>query len=240
MDKNYKQKVKEFFRKEGFYVVLFLCLCIVTTVAAVSLKKARNAETQPNTDENQEISMNVDDKNVTNEMQNAERVENDNKNNEAQSNNNQDTTKQVSATNEVKFINPVQGNLFRGYKANALVKVSDDKLETYQGIDVTAKLGTEVKAPADGVIESVENSGVQYGMTVVINHANGIKTKYCNLEEDVAVKKGDKVTAGTTIGKVGETATLNKSYFGEHLNLQVFNANNEQVDPLKYFKYTEK
>ena len=78
MDKNYKQKAKDFFRKEGFYVVLFICLCIITTVATIAIKKAKDSEAQSKIEENnnKEISLNVDDKNVNNEVQNAERVEN--------------------------------------------------------------------------------------------------------------------------------------------------------------------
>ena len=87
-------------------------------------------------------------------------------------------------------------------------------------------------------MEKAENTGVEDGVVVVIKHANGIKTKYCNLSEDLLVKTGDKVEEGTVIGKIGESARLfNKDNFGEHLNLQVLNSENEQMDPLKYFAY---
>ena len=36
MDKNSNNKTINFFKKEGFYVVLFICLCIVATVASIS------------------------------------------------------------------------------------------------------------------------------------------------------------------------------------------------------------
>ncbi|MGG7176915.1 peptidoglycan DD-metalloendopeptidase family protein [Clostridium paraputrificum] len=244
MDKNYKQKAKDFFRKEGFYVVLFLCLCIVTTVGAISLKKARNSESQPKVDNsNKEVSVNLDDKNVTNEMPNAERVDNskskDNTSGNANSNNNQ--AKAVATTNEVKFSKPVEGVLLRGYTYPKPVKIDDTTQKTIKGIDVNVKIGSEVKAAAEGVVESAENNGVEEGVTVVVKHANGLKTKYCNLDSKLSVKKGDKVTVDTVIGKVGETSKIyDKEVFGEHLNLQVINSNNEQVDPLKYFSYKSK
>lgn len=242
MDKNYKQKIKDFFRKEGFYIVLFLCLCIVTTVAAVSLKKAKNIESQSSIEkEENEVSLNVSDNNISSEMPNAEKVDN---NQVAQTENNQKSkeTKPVATTNEVKFINPVEGKLLRGYTYPKPVKIDENSMKTIRGIDINAKVGSDVKAAAEGVVESVEDNGVEEGMTVVIKHANGIKTKYCNLDSKVSVKKGDKVTTSTVIGKIGETAkAFDKKQFGEHLNLQVLNANNEQVDPLNgYFSYKNK
>ena len=39
MNQNKKNKVKDFLRKEGFYLVLFVCLCIVATVAAFTIRK---------------------------------------------------------------------------------------------------------------------------------------------------------------------------------------------------------
>ena len=44
MNKNKKDKVKDFFRKEGFYLVLFLCLCIIATVAVVTTKRNKTLE----------------------------------------------------------------------------------------------------------------------------------------------------------------------------------------------------
>ena len=42
MDKRLFDKSSNFFKKEGFYVILFVCLCIVATIAAVT---ARNNKT---------------------------------------------------------------------------------------------------------------------------------------------------------------------------------------------------
>ena len=45
-------------------------------------------------------------------------------------------------------------------------------------------------------------------MVVEIKHTNGLKTRYGNLDENVLVKKGDKVKANQIIAKVGETAKV--------------------------------
>ncbi|MBD7912659.1 M23 family metallopeptidase [Clostridium cibarium] len=239
MDKNYKQKVKDFFRKEGFYVVLFICLCIVTTVATIAFKKANTSESKSEVaDQKQEITLNVDDKDkdVSSQVPNAERVENTQKNQE-----NKDATKAVMTNNNVKFKNPTEGALLRGYTYPKPVKINDKELRTISGIDVQAKVGSDVKAAADGVVENVGQGDVQEGIAILIKHANGMKTKYCNLDSKTLVKQGDKVTGGTVIGKVGTSVKIfGDNYNKEYLNIQVFNANNEQVDPLKYFSYKSK
>ena len=62
MDQNKKNKVKDFFRKEGFYLVLFVCLCIVATVAAFTIRK--NSVAKSKTRSNNELSLNdVEDNN---------------------------------------------------------------------------------------------------------------------------------------------------------------------------------
>lgn len=243
MNKKYKQKVKEFFRKEGFYVVLFLCLCLVATVITISYKVSNKANVQSEVTKNDDkasISLNKDDQSkVTSEIPNAEKVDKDKSKVTAQEKiQESDKTKTVTATTEVKFSKPLEGTLLRGYTYPKPVRIDEKNQRTIRGIDVEAKVGTNVKAAAEGMVESVGNNGVEDGMTVVIAHVNGIKTKYTNLDSEVSVKKGDKVTAATVIGKVGLTAKIyNKDDFGEHLNLQVLNNENQQIDPLKYFEY---
>ncbi|HEY5523738.1 MAG TPA: M23 family metallopeptidase [Clostridium sp.] len=233
MDKNYKQKAKDFFRKEGFYVVLFICLCIITTVATVAIKKAKDSQAQSKIEEtnNKEVSLNVDDKNVNNGVQNAERVANTE---------NKPATAAVVANNDVKFKNPIEGELAREYTYPKPVKISETEQRTISGIDIKAAVGSDVKAAAEGVVESAGQGNKDEGVVVVIKHANGIKTKYCYLVSN-SVKQGDKVVAGAVIGKVGKIPVIFGIDEAEgRLNLQVFNANNEQVDPLKYFSYKSK
>ena len=39
--KNRFEKLKNLLRKESFYVILFLCLCVVASAAAISVRKAK-------------------------------------------------------------------------------------------------------------------------------------------------------------------------------------------------------
>ena len=74
MHVNKKDKVKDFFRKEGFYLVLFLCLCVIATVAIVTTK--RNKSLEESNKAQSEFTLNINE-NETSEVkkQNAERVE---------------------------------------------------------------------------------------------------------------------------------------------------------------------
>ncbi|MDY2730043.1 peptidoglycan DD-metalloendopeptidase family protein [Clostridium sp. HCP1S3_B4] len=242
MQTNYKQKVKDFFRKEGFYVVLFLCVCLVATGAAISYKQSKNNSTGRDTtiednNKNDEVSSNINENNKASGMQNAE-IAKDNSNSTDKDNKDNNESKTTSAQVQLQFENPVDGKLIRGYTYPKPVMMDETNQRTIRGVDIEAKIGTNIKAAEDGIIEKIENTGVEDGMTIVIAHANGIKTKYTNLNENVNVKASETVKKGTVIGTVGDTAKLySKEKFGEHLNLQVLDANNEQVDPSSYFNF---
>lgn len=243
LNKNLKEKFKNLIRKEGFYIALFLCLCIIVTVGTISYKMLSNrSEANKAEDINKELTMNSDDGGKTvNEVQNAERVDNASSNKNTTDKTKTEKAATVATNNTVNFVNPLDGVESRKYTYPAPVKMEEGIFRTIRGVNLEAKIGTDVKAAADGVVELVDNSGVEEGVVVEIKHANGLRTRYGNLDANVLVKKGSKVTANQVIAKVGETAKVfSKDAFGEFLNLQVIDANGEQVNPEKYFKLKSK
>ena len=70
------------------------------------------------------------------------------------------------------------------------------------------------------------------GMTVVLRHSEGYTTRYASLSENVPVKPGDIVTAGQTIGTVGNTALM-ESAIGDHLHFSV-TCDGESVNPADF------
>lgn len=90
---------------------------------------------------------------------------------------------------------------------------------THGGIDIAAALGTQVCAASGGTVENVFKDDMM-GTTVVVNHGNGVKTVYSNLQETPTVKKSDKVSAGDVIGAVGSTA-IAESAQKPHLHFEV-------------------
>lgn len=103
----------------------------------------------------------------------------------------------------------------------------------HYGIDLRAKTGTPVYAPASGTVTVVMLGNATCGNGVVIKHANGYSTKYCHFSA-VAVTRGQQVLAGCMIGRVGNTGQST----GPHLHYAVYKdggtTSKHSVDP-KYF-----
>ncbi len=85
----------------------------------------------------------------------------------------------------------------------------------HTGIDFSGERGADVYATGDGVVENVSYMR-GYGKIVVINHGNGITTRYAHLSSHL-VKKGDNVIKGDIIGKLGSTGRST----GPHLHYEV-------------------
>ena len=267
MDNNKLNKVKDFVKKEAFYLILFVCLCAVAIVAAITINNDKPVTKQKNPVD--QFSLNLDNevanKDLSNiDKENADRVEaNDEDKTEVADNNVAEDTSKVEPSTEVSsnveneevaeassssvttttFTLPLEGTISRTYDQNeGLVEIKatgniSDSFVSKLGIDISTSVGTTVKAAAEGKVEEVSKD-TTYGTYVVIAHANGLKTKYTNLSEDVAVAVGDAVSAGAEIGKVGNTSEIFTSeQFGDLLNLQVFNAEGIEVNPADYFKF---
>lgn len=96
----------------------------------------------------------------------------------------------------------------------------------HKGVDYGAPTGTPVRAVADGVISF---AGVQrgYGKVIYIQHPNSKdSTVYAHLSH-IGVHKGQKVSQGDLIGKVGATGVAT----GPHLHFE-FRVNNVPQDPV--------
>ena len=89
-------------------------------------------------------------------------------------------------------------------------------MKMHKGIDFPAKTGTPIQATGNGVVVKIVKKRSGYGKHVVIDHGYGYETLYGHMSE-IDVKKGQKVTKGQIIGKVGNTGTST----GEHLHYEV-------------------
>ena len=250
MNLNNKDKVKDFFRREGFYFILLICLCIVAVVAAFTIKK--NNELKQSNDHNNEFTLNVEDstndsaETSRNEMPNADRVENGDNvaegsneldevaNNEEVDDYTEvaDNTEDVPVSNtvtEVVFQLPLEGMISREYKE--MVRLQNSESGT---VDRTRR---GINAAAEGKVIEVSKS-TEDGNFIVIEHTNGLKTKYANLDGEVSVAVGDTVSAGDQIGIVGNSSMIFTSEVcGDVLNLQVEDSEGNQVNPSDYFSF---
>ncbi|MDX2185089.1 MAG: M23 family metallopeptidase [Gemmatimonadaceae bacterium] len=85
-----------------------------------------------------------------------------------------------------------------GWRANPF---TGEGAEWHAGLDFPAPVGTPVLATADGVVDQVGVNG-GYGLAVVVRNARGYSTIFGHLQS-AAVKAGDAVARGDTVGRVG-------------------------------------
>lgn len=97
----------------------------------------------------------------------------------------------------------------------------------HEGLDVGARYGTPITAPADGVI-TFAGKKAGFGLFVQIDHGYGIETIYAHSQKILA-KNGQKIKRGDLLAKVGSTGAST----GPHLHYEV-RVNGIAVDPL-YF-----
>jgi murein DD-endopeptidase MepM/ murein hydrolase activator NlpD len=100
----------------------------------------------------------------------------------------------------------------------------DGAARFHRGVDIAAAYGREVPAAGSGqVLFAGEDGG--YGNTVVIEHADGVRTRYAHLSS-LQVAAGQQVSGGATIGRVGTTGRST----GPHLHFEVLQ-DGRPVDP---------
>lgn len=87
-------------------------------------------------------------------------------------------------------------------------------IKAHNGVDYVAPMGTPIMAAGDGKVIESSMKGAN-GNYVVIQHSNGIVTKYLHLSKR-DVKKGDKVKQGDIVGRLGATGRVT----GAHLHYE--------------------
>jgi len=211
-----QSKFINLFKRDGFYIALFVCLCIIAGVAAyVNLKPKNKAvssvkQTQQKLTKSQEKSKTSmraskgEEKNNT-ASKNIENAEQVNKNTNLSKKTEQDSVS-ASTNNVAKkfFVKPVQ---------NGSVAVKYDtwyskngKYTNIQGEYIKPDKDTNVSAAMDGIVKAVDG-----GKVTILNEKNGYITIYDNLDEkNIAVKANDSVKQGQIIGKIGDSNYSNK------------------------------
>lgn len=132
---------------------------------------------------------------------------------------------------EKSFFMPVEGEILNEFSGGELVKSkTTGAWQTHNGIDISAAPGDSVKAAGSGTVAAVDNDPL-WGITVTIDHGNGIITRYSNLNEGVTVQVGQEISGGEEIGAVGETADIETSE-QSHLHFETVK-NGSYANPLE-------
>lgn len=252
---NKKDKFKRFIKKDGFYVILFACLCLIATVGVVVANKNANDTMEEHMAENT-IENTEDSKETGNTFEDAELVNENSENpNDYVASSDELVEPEAIAEEKVKeeakkeeaintsnqgqsFKSPIEGGFItRLYNLEPRLSENGQSASVYKGIDIEAKEGSEVLSIGDGKVLEAGKGNSKEGCFVKIEHQNGIVGLYANLDPEIKVKEGDTVKKGDVIGKVGKTIQNNPSDRVSE-NYLMFHMENskEPVDPQKYLK----
>ena len=103
----------------------------------------------------------------------------------------------------------------------------------HKGIDIRAPLGSPIMAFRSGTV-AVAQYHRSYGYMVDIQQDDGIVARYAHMSQ-ILVHKGDRVTPGLMIGRVGSTGRST----GPHLHFELL-VNNKQTNPMAYLATPKK
>ena len=112
------------------------------------------------------------------------------------------------------FIYPIRGRLTSRYGSRADPFTGAKSFHT--GVDLAAPTGTSIKASSDGRVAAAGWQNV-YGNYAIITHAGGYQTLYAHMSS-LSVKRGQYLTQGDEVGKVGSTGYST----GPHLHFSVY------------------
>ena len=130
---------------------------------------------------------------------------------------------QTQAGDSTKLRWPVSGRVIAGFGGRPDGTHND-------GINMSVPLGTDVHAAEAGVVAYAGSELKGYGNLVLLRHDNGWVTAYAHNDE-LLVKRGDKVRRGQVIGKAGKTGTVDQPQV--HFELR---QGSKPVDPTPFME----
>lgn len=228
--RNWFKKSSKTFDREGFYIILFICLCIVAVTAvyvsrnsSISSQKSAAGQKKIEQKEPKDKVDLVDEKIKTNTASAGNTAKNTEDKavttlNPPQKSSSTGTTvktasaaaqTQKSTVQEFKISMPVEGSIQKDFdKKNPQYSKAMGHWETHEGIDIACDVDTQVKAVQTGkVVEIITEDNIPsgsekfvFGKTVIIEHSNGMRSVYANLSD----KLSDNVIVGKSVKK-GQT-----------------------------------
>jgi murein DD-endopeptidase MepM/ murein hydrolase activator NlpD len=119
------------------------------------------------------------------------------------------------------FLWPVRGRVLATYGSGGDGTHND-------GINISAPKGAAVQAADSGVVAYTGNELRGYGNLILVKHGNGWISAYAHCDL-ILVKRGEKVTRGQVIARVGSTGNVSEPQL--HFELR---RGNHAVDPREF------
>lgn len=228
-------KSVNFIKKNVYYFAFIICLAILSIITIALIVSANNSE--PTGGGNV---IEVPNDNNNNTQGGNENNGNENNGNENAGNNEQEKEPEEDkpTVSVIVFDMPVNGVIIKDYVDSSVVY--NQTLGLYSGhkaIDFSAEADAQVSVVYDGVIESI-TTGKLEGVTLTVDHGNGLKTVYNSIEVNEDLQVGQTLKKGDALGVV---STNNRTEYkdGAHLHFEVLE-DGKKISPYKYLLVEEK
>ena len=116
--------------------------------------------------------------------------------------------------------------------SNSFLVPRSNKMGIHGAIDLYAKKGTPVVAPVGGTVISTRQGG-KGGYTARIRGTDGLIYYFAHMDGAAVVKPGERITAGTHVGFVGDSG--NAKGTSPHLHFSI-RKGNTPVNPYTYLQ----
>lgn len=223
---------KKLLEKDGFYLALFVCICLVA-IGGVWFTKNNVDELTSN-----DLFVNKTNDNSKIEEDEVHLIEKETEKEDSiptstESNENLQRAKekQENKSSKLSFL----GNeVVREYsEKEPSYSKTLDLWEIHKGLDISAEKGYEIKSLLNGKVVNVFKDD-KHGMSVRVQSDNNVVVVYSNLDEKISVEKGQEVTEGQILGTVGNTTSV-ESEDGTHVHIEAFKGE-ESIDPMTFIK----
>ena len=136
----------------------------------------------------------------------------------------------VTSNGQLPTPEPLSGNSFRWPVKGRIISSFGTKPDGghNDGVNIAVPQGTPVKAAENGVVAYSGSELKGYGNLVLVRHANNWVSAYAN-NEQLLVKRGDKVSRGQVIAKAGTSGSVTEPQV--HFELR---KGSRPVDPTQY------
>jgi len=211
-------KYDRFMEKQGFAIVLVVCVMIIVSSALYTFH-FRQVRQETQTEATESVEAGAQEAQTLLEAQ------------ELVSSMKQ--TVHMPAEQPFAFDPPVDGFLIRDFSLQEpQLFAAANYYRLHPGIDLQVDYGTPVKACSNGRVISVWQDK-ELGLCVRISHDHDYEAVYAGLSDASYVQSGDPITKGQTIGHTGN-GVLAESDAEPHLHLEVW-LGTTAVDPVELF-----
>ena len=188
---------KKLLEKDGFYLALFVCICLVA-IGGVWFTKNNVDELTSN-----DLFVNKTNENSKRDEDEVHLIEKETEKDDSiptstgsKENLEKAKEKQENKSSKLSFLGT---KVVREYsEKEPSYSKTLDVWEIHKGLDIAAKDGDKIRSILDGTVKSVY-SDERYGTSIELSYADNITVIYSGIKENVSLEKGDTVKEGAGV-----------------------------------------